>query len=386
MAPLKLRTQLFLANLVIVVTLIGSLLFLVHLILREEVGDQVRRGTEASVRAFETVEHQREEQLSSAAALLADLPPLKSLMTTEHALTIQDASRTFWQLAHSDLFVLVTPDKKVVALHGADPGWSKEVVEQNLSHSIERGEKTSWWADRDRLYWVFVRPVTVGAGANQRLVGLLAVGYQVDASIASQLSSIVGNQIALTTGDHVIASTLPRADEAALQHTIRSGQIYTGIAPMQVSLATEKYTLASIVLRASPGPEIRCFVLMPMAAVDIFLRRLNRIIYFLGGLAVAAGALLFVFLARAITRPLDELVGGVRALANDDYDYSISPSGSDEIAQLSTAFSQMRSKLLASQQQRIEAERLTALARAASSISHDLRHYLAAIVANAEFL
>jgi len=125
---------------------------------------------------------------------------------------------------------------------------------------------------------------------------------------------------------------------------------------------------------------------MLMAAVDIFLRRLNRIIYFLGGLAVAAGALLFVFLARAITRPLDELVGGVRALANDDYDYSISPSGSDEIAQLSTAFSQMRSKLLASQQQRIEAERLTALARAASSISHDLRHYLAAIVANAEFL
>jgi signal transduction histidine kinase len=386
MAPLKLRTQLFLANLVIVVTLIGSLLFLVHLILREEVGDQVRRGTEASVRAFETVEHQREQQLSSAAALLADLPPLKSLMTTEHALTIQDASTTFWQLAHSDLFVLVTPDKKVVALHGSDPGWSKEVVEQNLSHSIERGEKTSWWADRDRLYWVFVRPVTVGAGANQRLVGLLAVGYQVDASIASQLSSIVGNQIALTTGDHVIASTLPRADEAALQHTIRSGQIYTGVAPMLVTLATEKYTLASIVLRASPGPEIRCFVLMPMASVDIFLERLNRIIYFLGGLAVLAGALLFVFLARAITRPLDELVGGVRALANDDYDYSISPSGSDEIAQLSTAFSQMRSKLLASQQQRIEAERLTALARAASSISHDLRHYLAAIVANAEFL
>ena len=386
MAPLKLRTQLFLANLVIVVTLIGSLLFLVHLILREEVGDEVRRGTEASVRAFETVERQREQQLSSAAALLADLPPLKSLMTTEHALTIQDASKTFWQLAHSDLFVLVTPDRKVVALHGADAGWSKEVVEQNLSHSIERGEKTSWWADRDRLYWVFVRPVTVGAGANQRLVGLLAVGYEVDASIASQLSSIVGNQIALTTGDHVIASTLPRADEAALQHTIRSGQIYTSIAPMQVALATEKYTLASIVLRASPGPEIRCFVLMPMAAVDIFLRRLNRIIYFLGGLAVAAGALLFVFLARAITRPLDELVGGVRALANDDYDYSISPSGSDEIAQLGTAFSQMRSKLLASQQQRIEAERLTALARAASSISHDLRHYLAAIVANAEFL
>src|SRR4029077_20854143 len=38
------------------------------------------------------------------------------------------------------------------------------------------------------------------------------------------------------------------------------------------------------------------------------------------------------------------------------------------------------------QQQRIESERIAALARAARSISHDLRHYLAAVVANTEFL
>jgi signal transduction histidine kinase len=46
----------------------------------------------------------------------------------------------------------------------------------------------------------------------------------------------------------------------------------------------------------------------------------------------------------------------------------------------------MRGQLLISQKQRIETERLAAIAQAASSISHDLRHYLAAVVANAEFL
>jgi len=46
----------------------------------------------------------------------------------------------------------------------------------------------------------------------------------------------------------------------------------------------------------------------------------------------------------------------------------------------------MRGQLLALQQHRIESERIAALARAAGSISHDLRHYLAAVVANAEFL
>src|ERR1700676_5795976 len=46
----------------------------------------------------------------------------------------------------------------------------------------------------------------------------------------------------------------------------------------------------------------------------------------------------------------------------------------------------MRGELLAAQKQKTETARIAALGRAASSISHDLRHYLAAVVANAEFL
>ena len=87
-----------------------------------------------------------------------------------------------------------------------------------------------------------------------------------------------------------------------------------------------------------------------------------------------------------MTLPLDHLVFAVRALAAGDFRYSLSAAGSSEVAELNTSFEQMRSELLESQQQRIETERLAAVAQAASSISHDLRHYLAAVVANAEFL
>jgi signal transduction histidine kinase len=79
-------------------------------------------------------------------------------------------------------------------------------------------------------------------------------------------------------------------------------------------------------------------------------------------------------------------VSAVRALATGDFQYSIKPEGSSEVFELGTSFAQMRGQLLASQQQRIEAERIAALARASSSISHDLRHYLATVIANAEFL
>jgi signal transduction histidine kinase len=126
--------------------------------------------------------------------------------------------------------------------------------------------------------------------------------------------------------------------------------------------------------------------MMPLAPVNAFLRRLNRTIFISGAAAVLLAALLFGFVARTITRPLDNLVAGVRALATGDFHYSIRPEGSSEVFELGTAFAQMRGQLLASQQQRIEAERIAALARASSSISHDLRHYLATVVANAEFL
>ena len=46
----------------------------------------------------------------------------------------------------------------------------------------------------------------------------------------------------------------------------------------------------------------------------------------------------------------------------------------------------MRESLARTQQNLIESERLATIGRMASSISHDLRHSLAAIVANAEFL
>jgi signal transduction histidine kinase len=116
------------------------------------------------------------------------------------------------------------------------------------------------------------------------------------------------------------------------------------------------------------------------------MHRLNRTIYLLGVSAIVIGALLFGSVARTITLPLDNLVAGVQALSAGNFRYSIVPRGSREIAELSIAFAHMRGQLLTSQQQQIETERVAALGRAASSISHDLRHYLAAVVANAEFL
>jgi signal transduction histidine kinase len=386
MTHLRLRTQLFIATLLIISGLAGSLLFIIRRTVGVETERQVRDGTEASVRAFESVQRQKEFQLSRTAAMLADLPTLKALMTTEDALTIQDGSTVFWKLAGSDLFVLARQDSEVVALHMSKPGWSAANVNHDLRRSIEQGEDASWWYDDGRLYWVFVRPITAGAGSTSKQLGLLAVGYQIDSTVAQQLAVVAGYQIALVTGDNVIASTLSPREETELHRVISLEDLSTNLSPREISLGGNDYAFSSILLHGSLPSPVRCFVLMPLLPVNTFIAHLNRTIYLVGISAVIVGALLFGFVSRTITRPLENLVAGVRALAAGDFAYSIVPKGSSEVVELSEAFAKMREELLTSQEQRIEAERIAALGRAASSISHDLRHYLAAVVANAEFL
>src|SRR5207237_458805 len=69
-----------------------------------------------------------------------------------------------------------------------------------------------------------------------------------------------------------------------------------------------------------------------------------------------------------------------------DFGESLDARGSGEVAEVTRALKRMPDSLLKTQQELLETERLATIGRMASSISHDLRHSLAAIVANAEFL
>jgi signal transduction histidine kinase len=386
MTHFRLRTQLFVATLLTICGLTGALLLIIRHTVRVETDRQVRDGTEASVRAFESVQRQREQQLSRTAAMLADLPTLKAQMTTEHAPTIQDASTSWWKLSGSDLFILAMPDRRIVAFHVTKPGWPPEAAERDLKRSVEQGEDASWWYDNGRLYEVFLQTITAGTGPSSQELGFLVIGYQVDSTVAEHLAMEAGNQIALASGDRLIASTLPPTDEAAMQRWLSEASPEANPEAYEIALDTDRYAVSSVLLHGALPSPVRCYVMMPLGPVNSFMNRLNRTIFILGASAILFGALLFGFVSSTITQPLDNLVSGVRALAAGNYTYSITPEGTTEVAELSRAFAKMRGELMDSQRQQIETERIAALGRAASSISHDLRHYLAAVVANAEFL
>jgi signal transduction histidine kinase len=385
MSRLRLKTQLLISTLLIICALTGAMLLIVRHTVRGEIDDQVRDSVAASLRAFESVENQREDQLSRTTAMLAELPTLKALMTTRHAPTIRDGSLPFWQLAGSDLFVLADSKGDVMAVHSKKSLDSRD-VEQDLARSLDHEEDAAWWYADDHLYWVFLRPITAGSGNDVKQFGVLAIGYQVDVTVAEQLALVAGGKIVLVTGNKVIASTLSSREETELQSHLGQYTTLLGSGTRELTLATESYEIAAVSLHADPRMPVQCYVLIPLRRPIGFIGKLDRTILGLGISALVCATLLLSFVAGTITRPMDNLLAGVRALARGDYAFSIQPRGSSEVVELGTAFLKMRGDLLALQRRQIETEQIAALGRAASSISHDLRHSLAAVVANAEFL
>lgn len=144
--------------------------------------------------------------------------------------------------------------------------------------------------------------------------------------------------------------------------------------------------LATAILLSADSPRVTLTVLESYDQSTQFLRSLNRWILAVGITGVLAGSVLVFVVSTSFTRPLAQLVQGVRALEGGNFDYPPKVRGNDEVSALTAALESMRSRLQETQRQLLATERLATIGRMATTISHDLRHPLTAILAYAEFL
>jgi signal transduction histidine kinase/predicted GNAT superfamily acetyltransferase len=386
MVKLRMRTKFLLSMLLISAGLTSTSLLLVRRSVQAQVKSGIFADLHNSVTTFQNFQRERELALTHAAELLADLPNLRALMTTQDEATIQDASNDLWRLAGTDLFLLADRTGRVVALHTASPGFTRAMAQDALGTSLNQEGPGHWWFGANHLYEGFLKPIYFGPARDNRLLGFLVIGYEINDNVASQVSRIAASQVAFYYGDTIVSSTLTPANEAELSR-LRAVRSAPGVAePEEVQLGDERFLGASLELASENTPSVRLSVLKSYDQATAFLDSLNRLLLALGLAAVVGGSVLVFLISHTFTRPLGNLVAGVRALETGDFDYALDARGGDEVAEVTAAFDRMRNSLLKTQQELLEAERLATIGRMASSISHDLRHSLAAIVANAEFL
>ena len=220
---IRLRTKFLLSLLAISAGLTAATLSVVSYSVEKRVRASLQEELRNSVNTYETFEKQRETTLARSAELIANLPNVRALMSTEDSATIQDESANIWSLSGSDLLVLANRTGKVVAIQGKSKAFTGELAQKSLQNSMQGGEASNWWLAGGHLYQVWLQPVFFGAAGQNIPMGFLAVGHEVDAGAARDFSNIVSSEIVFRCGDEVVASTLPGNDGGSQSRIASSG-------------------------------------------------------------------------------------------------------------------------------------------------------------------
>ena len=361
---------------------LSSLLAIRHRI-QQQVLDAFRGDLTHSVEAFRDLEAQQLEALQRENALLADLPSLKALMTTDDRRTIADAAVQFWKVSGNDLFALASNDGTVLVAFARDSPTSSQ-RDKDLTGSLIQTNRR-FFLSNGHLYEYSVQPVYFGSETNGTLLGYVISGYAIDADFLKRVTRSFAAEVTFLGAEGVLTSTLPdlMRREVAKQAK-RTAPAYG--ATVTRTLNGQRFLTTAVDLSSSASAPLRLIVMKSFRNAEQAQREINNLLLLVGLLAVITGTALMLTIAAAVTRSLESLAGQVQTFGQVASRVPLPVRGPREVRQLSIAFSNLQEEVKQKSRALIEAERLATIGRMASSISHDLRHYLAAVYANAEFL
>ena len=375
-----LRTKLLLSMLAVVFLLTAAVLALVQVRIRAHVSEDLVSTLRTESAVYSKVEEARRQQSEQSAALIANLPSLKALMSTHDPLTIQDGSESFLQTSGADVLILEDPAGTLMALHSKSRKVAASSERLLLFHSAE---KHDWWFVNGHLYDLSFARVTAGAGSELHPLGGVALGREVTPQSIAGSDTLQDSPVIFARDGRVLLSSLDPMVWNDLQvwltksaHAPRSIQ--------EIDIGGERY-LGSFIELSGDHP-IRLYCLKSYDQATSFLGQLNRVLLMLGAIAVLTGALLGFVLSRQITRPLEDLVQASRQMEKGDFEFPIQVQGRDEVAELTRAFEQMRKSLHLSREGMLRSARLEAVGRLAGGIAHDFNNLVMIIKGYSDLL
>jgi signal transduction histidine kinase/DNA-binding NarL/FixJ family response regulator len=368
----------------VVFLLTAAVLTLVQARMREHVREDVVSTLRAESSATTQIEAARRAQAQQSAALIADQPILKALMSTNDRLTVDDGSESLLQTSQADLLVLENRKGEMLAFHSRSDDVPASAAKRMLQEST--GEQ-DWWFAGGHLYHVSFAPIVAGVDVNQRLLGRIALGRELSNRSVAATGAFGNTAFIIERKGSVILSSLPAKAWNDFETSLQKDERASGLRAdsiQEINIAGERY-LASFVELPGDHP-VRLYSLQSFDQATSFLSALDRMLLTLGAVAVLAGTLIAFVISRQITRPLERLALGTRHLEKGNFDFQIPISGSDEVADLTRAFDDMRKSLRQSREGLVRSARLEAVGRLAGGVAHDFNNLVMIIKGYSDLL
>lgn len=320
-----------------------SIFVVVDRVFQQNTEAAIRNELIVTERVFSRLLQERSTQLTQWAIALSGDFAFKAVMATHDHDTLLSALLNLSKRVGADAAMLVSVDYELLAdvAHPEDAGEGLFFAADMIRQAEEDGTASTLTMIDHRPYQLVTVPILAPDP-----IAWLCIGFKIDKGVLEQLKQLTQLEIGILSlgkaGSVLHASTLMPGENVALNN---DWQQAIGKASFFETYQNNPYLSRLLVLHKQDEFSIVALIQRSWHdALDDFYRlRWLMMLIALAGMAIVL--LISVWLAGTVSRPMQLLVNGVRAIGLGDYHHKVQLAASDEIGELGRAFNEMSGQL-----------------------------------------